>query len=91
MERPITSDEKLYNSSLDGDLEGVVDALAQGGRVSVRNFQGATPLLVAAQNGHTDICGLLLASGSDMNEVMSHTKHTALHFAARRESLKLFQ
>ena len=28
-------DVKLYNSSLDGDLEGVVDALAQGGRVAM--------------------------------------------------------
>ena len=26
-------DVKLFNSSLDGDLEGVVEALAQGGRL----------------------------------------------------------
>ena len=61
MESVNTIDRKLFNSSFRGDLEGVVDALAQGGRVSVRNFQGATPLLVAAQNGHSDICGFLLA------------------------------
>ena len=30
-------DNKLFNSSIDGDLEGVVDALAQGGRVAMRN------------------------------------------------------
>ena len=51
---------KLYNSSVDGDLEGVVDALAQGGRVSMRNPQGFTPLSAAAQKGNTGICGLLL-------------------------------
>ena len=28
---------KLFASSLDGDLEGVVDALAQGGTVAMRN------------------------------------------------------
>ena len=54
-------DVKLYNSSSNGDLEGVVVALAQGGRVAMRSPQGATPLLVAAQNGHSDICGFLLA------------------------------
>ena len=40
-------DKKIFNSSFLGDLEGVVDALAQGGRVSMRNPQGGTPLLVA--------------------------------------------
>ena len=69
-------------SSLSGDFEGVVDALAQGGRVAMRNHEGFTPLLAAAQNGHTDICGLLLAHGSDVNEVDLKNKGTALHDAA---------
>ena len=75
-------DEKLFKSIFYGDLEGVVDALAQGGRVAMRNPQGGTPLLAAAQNGHTDICGLLLAHGSDVNELRVKTKNTALHAAA---------
>ena len=75
-------DAKLYNSSSCGDFEGVVDALAQGGRVTVRNHQGYSPLLAAAQEGHTDICGLLLAHGSNVNELYLETKMTALHFAA---------
>ena len=82
MESVNNIDVKLYNSSLRGDLEGVVDALAQGGRVAMRNPQGFTPLLAAAQYGHTDICGLLLAHGSDVNEVELKTKATALHQAA---------
>ena len=57
-------------------------ALAQGGRVTVRSPKGFTPLLAAAQNGHTDICGLLLAHGSNVNEMVPGTKHTALHHAA---------
>ena len=84
MESKNSIDVKLYNSSVDGDLEGVVDALAQGGRVSMRNFDGTTPLWAAAQNGHTDICGLLLAHDSDVNEVNLETKMTALHLAALR-------
>ena len=48
----------------------------------MRNPQGATPLLVAAINGHADICGLLLAHGSNVNEVDPLTKVTALHVAA---------
>ena len=66
MESVNNIDAKLYNSSLNGDLEGVVDALAQGGRVEMRNPGGFAPLYAAAQNGHTDICGLLLQHGSDV-------------------------
>ena len=55
-------DVKLYFSSREGDIEGVAVAIAQGGRVSMRNSQGYTPLLAAAQNGHTDICVLLLVA-----------------------------
>ena len=57
-------------------------ALAQGGSVAYRNRQGRTPLHAATQNGHTDICGLLLTYGSDVNEIDPVTKLTALHFAA---------
>ena len=81
MESVNNIDAKLFNSSFDGDLEGVANALAQGGRVSARD-RGFTPLLAAAQKGHTDICGLLLAHGSNVNEVMPNTKQTALHGAA---------
>ena len=70
MESVSASDKKLYMSSLSGDTEGVIAALTQGGRVTMRNLQGATPLLAAAQEGHTDICGLLLAHGSNVNEVV---------------------
>ena len=48
----------------------------------MRNPEGHTPLLATAQNGHTDICGLLLAYGSDVNEMDPETKGTALHLAA---------
>ena len=77
-----TSDVKLYNSSFYGDMEGVLAALAQGGKVTVRCPSGLTPFLVAAQEGHKDICEVLLAHGSNVNEMVTKTNHTALHLAA---------
>ena len=56
--------------------------MALGGRVKFRSNTGFSPLLAAAQRGHTDISGLLLAHGSNVNEVAPDTKHTALHHAA---------
>ena len=84
MESVYTVDEKLFESSLRGDLEGVRDALEQGARVTWRSPKGATPLLAAAYNGHTDICGLLLAHGSNVNEFEPRTEGTPLHHAAAR-------
>ena len=82
MESKSSSDAKLYNSSASGDIEGVITALAQGGRVTPRSHDGFTPLLIAAQEGHTDICGILLAHDSNVNEVEHEAKATALHYAA---------
>ena len=76
------ADAKLFYSSLRGDPEGVLDALAQGGSVAVSDSQGFTPLIIAAQIGYRDICALLLAHGSDVNEVVLKSKTTALHQAA---------
>ena len=84
MEISSTLDAKLFHFSFYGDTEGVIAALAKGGRVTFRNTQGFTPLLVAAKNGHADVCGLLLEHGSNVNEVKPDTKHTALHLTASR-------
>ena len=82
MEGASSLDKKLFNSSFDGDIVWVIAALALGGRVKMRNSGGATPLIAAAQNGHTDICGLLLAYGSNVNAAEPDTKQAALHLAA---------
>ena len=49
---------KPYNSSLSGNKEGVIAALAQEGRDATSSHNGGagTPLLAAALKGHTDIC-----------------------------------
>ena len=45
-----------------GDARKVAELLSQGGRVDARE-QGFTPLLAAAQEGHTEVCKLLLKTG----------------------------
>ena len=48
----------------------------------MKNHQGATPLLTAALNGHTDICDLLLEHGSDV-AMRNHQGFTPLLAAAQ--------
>ena len=85
MERVNKFDVELFNSSCYGDLEGVKNALANSGRVNARTQEDFSPLLAAAQNGHTEICGLLLAHGSDVNEISTVMGNiTPLHVAAVR-------
>ena len=85
MESVSCFDLNLFHCSVIGDIEGVIAALVQGGRVSLRIskegivsslyliphsmshtlmscHEGTTPLLAAALEGHTEICGLLLAA-----------------------------
>ena len=76
------SDAILYNSILAGDLEGVMHCLERGVGLIVPQGSTLTALLAAAKNGHTDICGLLLAHGGNVNEVEAGSKLTALHYAA---------
>ena len=60
MESKGSSDVKLYNSSLSGDIKGVIAALlAQEGRDATRSHDGGKPLLAAALKGHPDIFVLI--------------------------------
>ena len=70
------------DAAAEGDARKVEELLSQGGRVDFRNKQGFTPLLIAAQEGHTDVRELLLAKGSDLGERIHGTQQNALHFAA---------
>ena len=46
-----------------GHTSTVVLLLMNGARVDTENKNGFTPLLAAAQNGHTEVCELLLKTG----------------------------
>ena len=54
-------------AAANGNARKVAELLSWGGRVDARE-QGFTPLLVAAKFGHTEVCELLLANGSDLEE-----------------------
>ena len=60
----------LVYASAKGEIDKVTILLAMGARVDVRG-QGFTPLLAAARFGHTEVCQLLLANGSDLEEMWS--------------------
>ncbi|KIY98567.1 hypothetical protein MNEG_9395 [Monoraphidium neglectum] len=66
---------RLSYAAFVGDLEGVLDALGMGDdihqnvRLVNQNGQdvlGATPLYLAAQMGHYDVCKALLRAGADV-------------------------
>lgn len=54
-------------------------ALSRGVQTEHRDAAGNTALLVACQNGHIDICKLLVAYGADVN-CSNLRGNTALHF-----------
>ena len=55
-------DAALGIAAGDGDARKVEELLSQGARVDF-SFRGLTPLLAAAQFGHTEVCKLLLEKG----------------------------
>ena len=58
-----SKDASLYSAAFNGDARKVEELLSQGARVDARDDQGFTPLLAAAQRGHTEVCKLLLETG----------------------------
>jgi hypothetical protein len=53
--------------------------LAGGGDPNTLDSAGNTPLIVACQNGHLQVCKLLLASSADLN-ASNFKGNTALHY-----------
>ena len=53
------TDKALVDAAFKGDARNVAKLLSKGARMDARD-RGFTPLLVAAQCGHTEVCQLLL-------------------------------
>jgi ankyrin repeat protein len=65
------------------DLQLTDLLLRNGAKASAANKAGATPLLLATQNGNAAMIERLLAGGADPNAPMTKTGDTALMMAAR--------
>ena len=65
--------------------------MAAGSDVGERAENGYTPLLLVAYFGHTEVCELLLAAGSDVEERMLDTLGTPLHYAAGKGHERIIQ
>ena len=53
-----------------------------GADPSLKNVEGKTPLLVAAECGAAESAAMLIAVGSDLDAADTRYKCTAIHWAA---------
>ena len=59
----------LMTSCVDGNLQGVKDALAHGADINTTDQQGHTPLMFALKNNKQQIVDYLLSQGADTTTV----------------------
>ncbi|MFJ2739322.1 ankyrin repeat domain-containing protein [Streptomyces sp. NPDC087440] len=64
---PPTPDLRLLAAAQAGDADGVLAALRDGARVSARDTELRTPLLLASLGNHLDAARALVAAGADPN------------------------
>ena len=76
-------EEALVYAAAEGDASRVTQLLLQGAKVDAR-YQGFTPLMVAVQYGHTEVCQLLLEKGRAKIEEAMPGGATALIVAANK-------
>lgn len=61
------SHDAIVTASFEGDFQVVAALIARGDCVDVRDEQGNTGTIVAAELGHDAIVELLVSAGSDVN------------------------
>lgn len=59
-------DEQLLDTARDGNFEEVKRLIEQSASIEVKDPFGSTLLILAAANGHEDICKLLIARGASV-------------------------
>jgi len=57
----------IHDAALTGDVELMEMLIANGADVDARDVHGYTPLILAIQEGYTDIAKTLIAHGADVN------------------------
>merc|ERR1719310_1253767 len=74
----------LHWAAQDGQLRFAVKLLALGATANAADVCGATPLMIAAYNGHVGICEALLKERSTDVRQGNGFLNTACHYAAQR-------
>ncbi|EPQ61417.1 hypothetical protein GLOTRDRAFT_124253 [Gloeophyllum trabeum ATCC 11539] len=64
----------LWKACSEGDLENVLEFLKSASSIDIeiKDHTGATPLIEAVKNGHTEIVRILLDRGADPSNASSH-------------------
>ncbi len=62
-----TLDQQLIEAARSSDVAAVKSLLDKGADVNPKDKDGATPLMVAVQQGHLTVVNVLLARGADVN------------------------
>lgn len=75
-----TDDAQLISWSRHKKLSELADALGRGANVNVVDSAGNTPLIVACQTGHLQVCEMLLRFGANLNRA-NLKGNTPLHYA----------
>jgi len=81
-------DISIHKAAAEGNIEAVIQHLANGVDVNVKNDFGFTPLLKAAQFGRREVAELLIAKGADVS-VKDKFGRTPLHCAADEDQMEV--
>lgn len=78
-------------SLIHGDTESAIKHLETGHQVNCRDSAGRTPLIIAAQKGHRDLCAVLLQHGADIDakDSSGNTALTLVQAAGRGDIAEL--
>jgi ankyrin repeat protein len=85
--REVTS--HLWEAAYKNDLNGVKQALAEGGEANASDLQGVSALLLAVKNKNPQMISLLLSSKASPNTVSQD--NSPIHEAIRQRNLPLLE
>jgi len=87
----VPADAPIADASMRNDAAQVRLLVANGAEVNAAHGDGMTGLHWAAENGNSEIAGILLESGTDVEAVTRLGAYRPLHLAARRGDASVIQ